>query len=163
MPSFDIVNEIDLQEVDNAINITKKTVETRYDFRGANTEIELDKKTKKINITTADTMKMDAVKEMIAGSFVKRHVSPKCLDYGEVEPTSKGAVKVEIKLKEGIDHDMAKKIVKIIKDTGLKVQAAIQDEQVRVTAKKIDDLQDVIAAVKAASLDIPLQFTNMKS
>lgn len=163
MPSFDIVNEIDLQEVDNAVNITNKVIETRYDFRGAETELELDKKGKKISIVTADTMKMDAVKELLAGGFIKRKVSPKCLEYGDVEPTSKGAVKVEVKLKEGIDHDMAKKIVKLIKDAGLKVQASIQDEQVRVTGKKIDDLQEVIATVRAANLDIPLQYVNMKS
>ena len=163
MPSFDIVNEIDLQEVDNAVNITNKVIETRYDFRGAETELELDKKGKKISIVTADTRKMDAVKELLAGGFIKRKVSPKCLNYGEVEPTSKGAVKVEVKLKEGIDHDMAKKIVKLIKDAGLKVQASIQDEQVRVTGKKIDDLQEVIATVRAANLDIPLQYVNMKS
>lgn len=163
MPSFDIVNEIDLQEVDNAVNITKKVIETRYDFRGTDTEIELDKKGKKIGVVTGDTMKMDAVKDLLATNLIKRKVSPKCLDYGEVEPTSKGAVKMEVKLKEGIDHDMAKKIVKLIKDTGLKVQAAIQDEQVRVTAKKIDDLQAVIAAVRGANLEIPLQYVNMKS
>lgn len=163
MPSFDIVNEIDLQEVDNAVNISKKVIETRYDFRGSNTEIELDKKGKKISVVTADTMKMDAVKETLATNLVKRGVSPKCLDYGDVEPTSKGAVKMEVKLKEGIDRDMAKKIVQLIKDAGLKVQPAIQDEQVRVTGKKIDDLQEVIAAVKAANLEIPLQYVNMKS
>ena len=163
MPSFDIVNEVDLQEIDNAVNITKKVIETRFDFRGSDTEIELDKKGKKISVVTADTMKMDGIKDLLAGNFVKRKVSPKCMDYGEVEPTSKGAVKLEIKLKEGIDHDMAKKITKLIKESGLKVQAAIQDEQVRVTGKKIDDLQAVIAAVKAANLEIPLQYVNMKS
>lgn len=163
MPSFDIVNEVNLQEVDNAVNITKKVIETRFDFRGSETEIELDKKGKKISVLTADTMKMDGIKDLLATNLVKRHVSPKCLEYGDVEPTSKGAVKMEVKLKEGIEHDMAKKIVKLIKDAGLKVQAAIQDEQVRVTGKKIDDLQAVIAAVKAANLEIPLQYVNMKS
>ena len=120
MPSFDIVNEIDLQEVDNAVNNTKKVIDTRYDFRGSNTEIELDKKGKKISIVTADTMKMDAIKEQLATNMIKRHVSPKCLEYGEVEPTSKGAVKMEVKLKEGIDRDMARKIVQVVKDAGLK-------------------------------------------
>lgn len=163
MPSFDIVNEVDLQEIDNAVNITKKVIETRFDFRGSETEVDLDKKGKKISVLTADTMKMDAVKDMLATNFIKRKVSPKCMEYGDVEPTSKGAVKMEIKLKEGIDHDMAKRIVKLIKDKGLKVQAAIQDEQVRVTGKKIDDLQEVIAAVKGANLEIPLQYVNMKS
>lgn len=163
MPSFDIVNEVDLQEVDNAVNNTKKLIETRYDFRGSETSVELDKKGKKINVVTGDTMKMEAVKDILATNMIKRKLSPKCLEYGDVEPTSKGAVKVEIKLKEGIDHDTAKKIVKMIKDTGVKVQAAIQDEQVRVTGKKIDDLQEVIQMLRAATLEVPLQYVNMKS
>ena len=124
MPSFDIVNEVDLQEVDNAVNNTKKLIETRYDFRGSETEIELDKKGKKISVVTGDTMKMDAVKDVLATNMIKRRLSPKCLEYGDVEPTSKGAVKVEVKLKEGIDHDMAKKIVKMIKETGEKKSTA---------------------------------------
>jgi len=163
MPSFDIVNEVDLQEVDNAVNNTKKLIETRYDFRGSETEIELDKKGKKISVVTGDTMKMDAVKDVLATNMIKRKLSPKCLEYGDVEPTSKGAVKVEVKLKEGIDHDTAKKIVKMIKECGVKVQASIQDEQVRVTGKKIDELQEVIQMLRAATLEVPLQYVNMKS
>ncbi|MCC6695054.1 MAG: YajQ family cyclic di-GMP-binding protein [Candidatus Hydrogenedentes bacterium] len=163
MPSFDVVNKTDMQELDNAVNITKKVVDTRYDFRGSQTEISLDKKTTRIAIVTEDTMKMRAIEEILAGNLVKRGVSPKALQYGEVEPTSKGHVKRDVKIIEGIETDLARKIVKMIKDTKLKVQAQIQDQQVRVTGNKIDDLQSVIQMLKAANLDIPLQFVNMKS
>lgn len=155
MPSFDIVNKVDLQEVDNAVNITKKVVDTRYDFRGSDTEITLDKKGMRIAITTEDTMKLQAIEDTLAGNLVKRKVSPKVLDYGEVEPTSKGHVKREAKIVEGIETDLARKIVKMIKDQKLKVQAQIQDQQVRVTGNKIDDLQKVIQMLKETDLDVP--------
>ncbi|MCL4694505.1 MAG: YajQ family cyclic di-GMP-binding protein [Candidatus Hydrogenedentes bacterium] len=163
MPSFDIVNKVDLQEVDNAVNITKKVVDTRYDFRGSDTEITLDKKGMRIAITTEDTMKLQAIEDTLAGNLVKRKVSPKVLDYGEVEPTSKGHVKREAKIVEGIETDLARKIVKMIKDQKLKVQAQIQDQQVRVTGNKIDDLQKVIQMLKEQELNVPLQYVNMKS
>jgi cyclic-di-GMP-binding protein len=162
MPQFDIVNEIDLQEVDNAVNNTKKTIDTRYDFRGSETEVKLDKSGPKLYVETADTMKLQAVQEMLAQNFSKRGVNPKCLDKKEPEPTTKGRVKQDILFRQGIDKETAKKIVKLIKDTKLKVQAQIQDEQVRVTGKNIDDLQAVIAMLKEAKLDIPLQYVNMK-
>lgn len=163
MPSFDVVNEVDLQEVDNAVNITKKVLANRYDFRGSETEINLDRKQHQITISTEDNMRMQAVQDTLASNLIKRGVSPKALEYKEPEGTSKGGVRVTVLLKQGIDKEMAKKIVKLIKDQKLKVQAQIQDEQVRVTAKKIDDLQAVIAMLKGQDLDIPLQFTNMKS
>lgn len=165
MPSFDVVNKVDLQEVDNAVNITKKTIGTRYDFRDSDTEIELDRKKPAITISTEDTMRLDAVKDTLAGNLIKRGVSPKALDYSEPEGTSKGGVRVSVSLKQGIDKEIAKKIVKLIKDQKLKVQAQIQDEQVRVTAKKIDDLQAVIAMLKEKENDlgIPMQYENMKS
>jgi cyclic-di-GMP-binding protein len=163
MPSFDVVNKIDLQEVDNAINNTKKEVNTRYDFRGTNTEVSFDKKEKKLSFATADDFKMKALKEMFIGNCVKRGLDTKSFKYGEVEPTTKGHVKMAVDIQEGIEKDIARKIVKLIKDQKMKVQAAIQDEQVRVTAKKIDDLQTVIQLLKDADLDIPLQYVNMKS
>jgi uncharacterized protein YajQ (UPF0234 family) len=163
MPSFDVVNEIDLQEVDNAVNITKKTLATRYDFRGSDTEVNLDRKQLHITISTEDTMRMQAVQDTLSSNLIKRKLSPKVLEYKEPEGTSKGGLRVTVVLKQGIDKDMAKKITKIIKDQKLKVQTQIQDEQVRVTAKKIDDLQEVISMLKEQDLDIPLQFVNMKS
>ncbi len=163
MPSFDIVNEIDMQEVENAINNAKKIISTRYDFRGSHTEIELNRKEKTIHIVTEDEMKMRAVKEEVAANLIRRKVDPKTLEYKDIEPTSKGHVKLDAKLIDGIEKEKAKTIVKLIKDLKLKVQTQIQDEQVRVTGKKIDDLQEAIQALKAKDLGIPLQFVNMKS
>ncbi|WP_319760945.1 YajQ family cyclic di-GMP-binding protein [Maridesulfovibrio sp.] len=162
MPSFDIVSQIDAQEVDNAVNNVLKEVDTRYDFRGVNTEIELNKKTNTINVVTGDEMKMKAVRDMMITHFTRRKVDPRSLEFGKFEPTSNGQLKQEVKLKEGIDKDTAKKIVKMIKGTKIKVQASIQDEQVRVTGKKLDDLQSVISLVRDSDLDMPFQFVNMK-
>ncbi|MDP2323417.1 MAG: YajQ family cyclic di-GMP-binding protein [Gammaproteobacteria bacterium] len=163
MPSFDVVNKVDLQEVDNAVNITKKTIATRYDFRDSETEITLDRKQSSIAISTEDTMRLEAVKDTLSGNLIKRGVSPKALDYSEPEGTSKGGVRVTVSLKQGIDKEVGKKITKLIKEQNLKVQAQIQDDQVRVTAKKIDDLQAVIAVLKEKDLGIPMQYVNMKS
>ena len=162
MSSFDIVNEVDLQEVDNAINNTKKEVGTRYDFRRSNTEIEFNRKEKTFSLLTADDMKMDAVQDMIISNLIKRKVDPKCLDFGENEGTSNGQIKRSAKLQEGIERETAQKIVKLIKAMKIRVQPAIQEDQVRVTGKKLDDLQEVIAMLKKEDLGIPLQFVNMK-
>ena len=163
MPSFDIVSRIEMQEVDNAVNITTKTILTRYDFRNSKTEISLDKKEKKIQVTTEDDMKMRAVQDTLIENLVKRKVDRRCLDPQTVEPAAHGMLRREIAIKEGVDSDNARTIVKMIKDKKLKVQAAIQDGQVRVTGKKIDDLQEVIQMLRGANLDVPLQFVNMQS
>jgi hypothetical protein len=163
MPSFDIVSRIDLQEVDNAVNITTKTILTRYDFRGSKTDIALDKKDKKIQVTTEDDMKLRAIQDTLIENLVKRKVDRRCLDPKTPEPAAHGMIKREIAIKEGVDSDNARNIVKMIKDKKLKVQAAIQDGQVRVTGKKIDDLQEVIQMLRGANLPIPLQFVNMQS
>jgi uncharacterized protein YajQ (UPF0234 family) len=162
MPSFDIVNEIDLQEVDNAVNNVRKEVETRYDFKGVITEMDFNRKTKILSLVTGDEMKIRAIREMLISHFVRRKVDPKSLEFGEPENTSRGQLKQEIKLHDGIDKDAARKLVKLIKDSKLKVQAAIQDEQVRVTGKKIDDLQEVMALLRGSEFELPLQFVNMK-
>lgn len=163
MPSFDIVNKIDMQEMDNAVNMTRKTITTRYDFRKSKTEITFNKKEKKIHILTEDEMKMKAVEDDLIGKCVKRKIDAKALDYKEVEPTSKGMIKRDILIREGIDVDTARKIVKMIKGLKLKVQAQIQDQQVRVTGKKIDDLQSIIGMLKESNLEVPLQYVNMKA
>jgi uncharacterized protein YajQ (UPF0234 family) len=163
MPSFDIVNKVDTQELDNAVNMTKKVISTRYDFRKSKTEIALNKKEKKIHIVTEDEMKMKAVHSELVGNLVRRKIDQKTLSYGEIEPTSKGMLKQGVDIKEGIDVDTARKIVKTVKGMKLKVQAQIQDQQVRVTGKKIDDLQTVIATLKQQELDVPLQFVNLKN
>ena len=162
MPSFDIVSRIDLQEVDNAVNITTKTILTRYDFRGSKTEISLDKKEKKIQVTTEDDMKMRAIQDTLIENLVKRKVDRRCLDPKSTEPAAQGMIRREIAIKEGVDSDNARAIVKMIKEKKLKVQAAMQDGQVRVTGKKIDDLQEVIQMLREAKIEIPLQFVNMQ-
>jgi uncharacterized protein YajQ (UPF0234 family) len=162
MASFDIVNEINAQEVDNAVNNTLKEVSTRYDFKGLHSEVEFHKKENRISMVAAESMKMKAMKEMLIKNFIKRGMEPKALEFGDEEGTTQGYVKMNVTIKEGIDKETAKKIVKEIKNLKLKVQPAIQDDQVRVTGKKIDELQEVIQHLKAKSFGIPLQFTNMK-
>jgi len=160
MPSFDIVSRIDLQEVDNAVNITRKAILSRFDFRQSKTEITLDKKEKKIRVTTEDDMKMRAVQEGLIENLVKRKVDTKGLEVKPSQMAAQGMIQREISIKEGVDSDTARNIVKMIKDKKLKVQAAIQESQVRVTGKKIDDLQEEIQMLRAANLPIPLQFVN---
>ena len=162
MPSFDIVSRIDLQEVDNAVNITTKTILTRYDFRGSKTEISLDKKEKKLQVTTEDDMKMRAIQDTLIENLVKRKVDRRCLDPKTTEAAALGMIRRDIAIKEGVDSDNARAIVKMIKEKKLKVQAAMQDGQVRVTGKKIDDLQQVIQMLREAKIEIPLQFVNMQ-
>lgn len=162
MPSFDIVSRVDFQEVDNAVNITKKTILSRYDFRNSKTEITLDKKEKKIQVTTEDDMKLRAVQDSLIENLVKRKVDRKFLDPKQAEPAAQGMIRRELAIKEGVDSDTARSIVKMIKDRKLKVQAAIQENQVRVTGKKIDDLQEVIQLLRASPLPIPVQFINMQ-
>lgn len=163
MPSFDVVNQVDHQEIDNTVNNTLKAIANRFDFRGSKVEIEFDRKTNKIKVNVEDAMKMEAVKEMMVSAAVKRSVEVKSLAFGDSEPGAGASVKCEITVQEGIDQPTAKKIVKMIKDDKkLKVQPSIQGDSVRVSGKKRDDLQAVIAMLKAAELDIPLQFVNMK-
>lgn len=162
MASFDIVSRIDLQEVDNAVNITKKAILSRYDFRQSKTEIIFDKKEKKIRVITEDDMKLRAVQDTLIENLVKRRVDRKCLDAKPSEMAAHGMIQREISIKEGVDSDTARNIVKMIKERKLKVQAAIQESQVRVTAKKIDDLQEVIQLLRSTQLPIPLQFINMQ-
>jgi uncharacterized protein YajQ (UPF0234 family) len=161
MASFDIVNRVDVQELDNAINITKKVILNRFDFRQSKTEINLDKKEKKIHIVTEDEMKMKAIQETLIENLVKRKVDIKCLDAKEIQMGAHGMMQREVAIKEGIDPDTARAIVKMIKGQKLKVQAAIQEKQVRVTGKNIDDLQAVIRLLKASPVEVPLQFINL--
>lgn len=163
MPSFDIVSQVDLQEIDNAINNTKKELQGRYDFRNTKTTIELNKKDGVIALHTEDEMKVRALREMLAAHLAKRKLDPRALEFGEVQPAAGTTVKVEVKIHQGVSSEIAREIVRMIKDTKLKVQAAIQDEQVRVTGKKIDDLQEVIKMLRESSIKIPLQYVNMKS
>jgi uncharacterized protein YajQ (UPF0234 family) len=162
MASFDIVNKVDAQEVDNAINNTLKEINTRYDFRGLHTEVEFHNKENRIHLVAAESMKLEAVKDMLMKNFIKRGISTKVLDFKEPEGSSQGHLKMDVMLKEGIDRETAKKIVKEIKNLKVKVQPQIQDDQVRVDGKKIDDLQAVIQHLKSKDMGMPLQFVNMK-
>lgn len=162
MPSFDIVSKIDLQELDNAINNVKKEIQTRYDFKTGRAEIDLNKKDKKVTLLASDDMKVRAMQEMLSGHLVRRKLDPRCMEFAEPEDASGGAIRITATLREGVNKETGQKIVKLIKAAGIKVQPAIQDEQVRVTGKKIDDLQAVITLLNQESFDRPLQFENMK-
>lgn len=163
MPSFDTVSEVDVQEMDNAVNNMKKEISSRFDFKNSNTEVELNKKDKTIKMLTTDDMKMNMMREMLISAVTKRGVDSRCLDFGETEKAGGAMLRRIIKIKEGIDKETAKKITSAIKESRLKVQASIMDERVRVQGKKIDDLQEVIKLLKGLDLPLALQFVNMKS
>jgi hypothetical protein len=160
--SFDIVSEIDLQEADNAINQAIKEIHQRYDLKDSNTTMELNKKDKQISMNTKDDYSLKASIDILQTKFIRRGISVKALKMKEPEPAAGGRLKQIIDLQSGISKDNAKKITKMIKESKLKVSAQIQDEQVRVQATKIDDLQEVIKMVKEAELDFPTQYVNMK-
>jgi len=162
MPSVDVVSRVDMQALDNAINNAKREITTRYDFKNVKTDVILDRKTRNIHITTGDDWKVKAVTEMLIGQCTRLKVDPKCLDFKEIEATSHGTVKTDIVIKEGVPKETCQKIVKLVKGLKIKVQSAIQDEQVRLTGKKIDDLQEIMRLLREQDYDIPLQFVNMK-
>ena len=160
-PSFDVVSQVDMQEVSNALNQTTKEISQRYDFKGSKSEVVKDDDG--IKITTEDEMRLNAIVDILKSKFIKRGVSIKNLEYGKIEDAAGGMVRQKIKIKQGIDSDVAKKITKDIKETKLKVQAQLQDDQVRVSGKKIDDLQSVIAFLKEKDYGLDLQYINFRS
>lgn len=162
MPSFDVVSELDIQEVDNAVNQTQKEIAQRFDFRGGKSEIELDKEAKKVKIVADDDMKLRSIHQIMESKLAKRNVDLRGLKYGDQVIGSGGVIKQEIELRSGLDKDDAKTVTKAIKESGLKAQAQIQDEQVRVTSKSIDELQSVIQFLRSQSLKFPVQFINMR-
>lgn len=162
MPSFDIVNKVDAQLLDNAINISRKEIVNRFDFNGSKSEIVLDKKTMLINVLTENDMRMKSIIDVIRNRMIKQKLDPLCLDFGKETEASGMMVRKSIMVKEGIDKDVAKKIIKDIKESKLKVQAQMMDDQVRVTGKKIDHLQTIMALMRSGKYEIPLQFVNMK-
>jgi cyclic-di-GMP-binding protein len=161
MPSFDVVSQLDLQEIDNAVNQARKEVSQRYDFKDTATVIDWDKKGK-ISVQSTDDFKVRAVDDVLREKLARRQVSLKAVDFGAVEPGPGGRAKQEIELKQGIDVDRAREIVKIVKDTKRKVQAQIMGDQVRISGKKRDELQAAIQAIRARDLDLPLQFVNFR-
>lgn len=161
MPSFDVVSEVDMQEVRNGVDQASREISQRFDFKGTDSSIELKEKT--IELHTESEPRLEALKQVLQEKMVKRGVSLKALGFGTVEEASKGTVRQEVTLRVGITDDKAKEVGKFIKALGMKgVQHQIQGEQVRVTAKKRDDLQTVIAAVKEHDFDLPLQFNNFR-
>lgn len=163
MPSFDIISKVDVQTLDNAINTAKREVETRYDLRGSNSSIEFDRKTLAIKLSTEDNMKLDAIEKIVLERATKQRIDVQAFDLSkEPQPSGKLVIK-SIAVQQGIEREKAKKIVKAIKDSGLKVQPQIMDDMIRVTGKKIDDLQAVIALCKSTDFEVPLQYENMKS
>ncbi len=160
MPSFDIVSETDMQEMTNAVNQVEKEITTRYDFKGSNASIELGENA--ITVVGDDLNKLNVVTEILRAKLVRRKLEPSCLEYGDPEDASGGCKRQSITIKQGISIELAKKIVKNIKQEKMKVQASIQGEQVRVTGKKRDDLQAVMALVGSMDTDRPLSFTNFR-
>ncbi|MFN3429703.1 MAG: YajQ family cyclic di-GMP-binding protein [Candidatus Sericytochromatia bacterium] len=159
--SFDIVSKVDMQEVTNAVNQAQKEIEQRFDLKGTGSEISLEKET--IALKAADEMKLKNILDIVENKLVKRNVPIKNLEYGKIESALGGAVKQVITLKQGIDKDNAKKITNLIKETKLKVQAQIQEDQVRVTGKNKDDLQVVMQTLRAAeNIELDLQFLNYR-
>jgi uncharacterized protein YajQ (UPF0234 family) len=160
VPSFDVVSQVDMQEVSNALQQTRKEVEQRYDFKGSKTEIEQEKDV--VKITSDNDFKVKAVVDILQSKFVKRNINLKSLEYGKVESAAGGMARQLITIHQGLDTDAAREVVKLIKETKIKVQAQVQDDQVRVTGKKRDELQAVIQALRAADFRRPLQFVNMR-
>ena len=160
---FDISAKLDMMEMKNAIEQAKKEVANRFDFKGIMVEIELNEKAKVLNLSSSSDSKIDALKDIVISKMIKRGLSPKSLDEVKTEGISGGNVKVVYRIVDSIEKDEAKKIVKAIKDAKLKVTPAIQGDEIRVTGKKIDDLQAVISLVKQMEdLKAPLTFGNFK-
>jgi len=162
MPSFDVVSRVDMQEMDNAVNQVKKEIVTRYDFRGSRTRLELDRKEGKIEVHTEDDMKLRAVKDMLISKVVKRSIEANALVFGDPEKAGGDMLRQTVTITNGIEIETARKVVKLIKDTKLKVQSAIQGDEVRITGKSRDDLQTAIQTLKEADLGLPLQYVNFR-
>lgn len=160
MPSFDIVSEVNLAEADNAVQNVMREIAVRYDFKGSKSEVEI--KEGVVTIFADDDMKLRQMHEILQGAMQKRGIEPGSLDYQKEEPAAGQSVRQQVKIRQGIDKELAKKLVKAIKDEKFKVQVAIQGEELRVTGKKRDDLQAVIAYLKAMKLDQPLQYKNFR-
>lgn len=159
MPSFDVVSEIDQHELANAIDQANREVDTRFDFKGVDAKYEF--KDNKITLSAPSDFQVKQMQDILSNKIAKRNIDVRCLDYQKME-TNLSQARMVVNVKEGIETETAKKIIKFIKDKKFKVQAAIQSEQVRVTGKQRDDLQDVIAALKGEDFSLPLQFKNFR-
>jgi cyclic-di-GMP-binding protein len=163
MPSFDIVSKVDQQTLDNAVNVTRKEIVNRFDFKDSPVQIELNRKDMVINLEAESDMKINQITDVLISRSLKQGLDPLAFDFSkEILPSGK-IVKKEVPVRNGLKQEDAKKLVKLIKDSGLKVQSQIMDDLVRVTAKKIDDLQSVIQLCKNAKLELALQYINMRN
>lgn len=158
--SFDIVSKMDMQELTNAIHQTEKEIDNRFDFKNSKSSLKLEKDA--LIIASEDEYKLNAVIDILQSKMVKRGITLKNLDFGKVEPASSGSVRQRLGLKQGIDQENAKKINILIRDSKLKVKSQIQGDQIRVTGKSRDDLQQIIQILRKADLPLDLQFMNMK-
>ena len=163
MPSFDIVSKVDVQALDNAINVVKKEITNRFDFKDSPVELDLNKKDFTLRIETGDDMKMRQLLDVLVSRANKQGIAPQAFDFTKDAYPSGKVFKKDVSVRNGLKQEDAKKVTKLIKDSGLKVQAQIMDDLVRVTAKKIDDLQEVIQLCKNATFDFPLQYINMRN
>jgi cyclic-di-GMP-binding protein len=160
--TFDVVSKVDLDEVKNAVNQAMKEIGQRFDFKGSVSKIEL-KDDAQLVLTSDDEVRLKAVIDVLQGKLVKRGVSIRSMEFGKVEPASKGTARQEVKILQGIPAEKAKGLVKVLKDSKIKVQAAIQGDQLRVSGKNKDDLQEAIALLKKNDQGLDLQFTNFRS
>ena len=160
--SFDVVSKVDLQEVSNAVQQASKEIATRFDFRGSASKVELSEKELELVLTSDDEHKMKSVVDILETKLVRRGVAVKAMDYGKIEPAAGGAVRQVAKIQQGIPSEKAKEVVRAIKDRKLKVQAAIQADQVRVSGRVKDELQTAMALLRERDFGLPLQFTNYR-
>lgn len=161
MPSFDIVSELDIQEVDNAVNQARKEITSRFDFRGSKWELQWDRKV--IAVIAEDEYKLNAIKDIFLSKLHRRGIDIQAMKFEKAEPAGGMLWKQPVTMVQGVEKEKAKEIVKIIKDSKVKVQAAIQGDLVRVTSKSIDSLQECIALMKKSNVGIPLQYINMRA
>lgn len=162
MPSFDIVSKINMQEIDNAVNSVMREIGNRYDFKGAKFSIELKTKDNLISLTSDSEYRLESIRDSLKVFATKRGIDVKAFDFQKEEKAGGDMLKQDVKLRNGIEQEIAKKIVKHVKDAKMKVQASIKGDEVRIDGKKRDDLQEAIALLRSASYDIPLQFINFR-
>jgi uncharacterized protein YajQ (UPF0234 family) len=160
MPSFDVVSKVDMQEVDNAVNSVVREITQRYDFKGSNCSVTREEED--ITVLADDNYKLEQIQSMLKVHFTRRKIDPKAMDFVNPEKASGNSLRQKIKVKQGLESELAKKIVKEIKDLKIKVQASIRGDEVRVEGKKRDELQEVINFLKGKDFNLPLQFSNFR-
>jgi uncharacterized protein YajQ (UPF0234 family) len=160
MPSFDVVSEVDMQEVRNAVDQANREIANRFDFKG--TDAGVDQAEDKLTVRADSDFQVDQARDILLNKLVKRQVDIKCLEMGQIEASGGGKARQLIQVRQGIDQDLARKLIRLVKDSKLKVQASIQGDKIRVAGKKRDDLQSVISLFKAEELDMPLQYINFR-